>query len=377
MSTLGSLTRMPRLCVYCGSNVGSDPAFRGAAHALGEAMARRGIGLVYGGGQVGLMGIMADAVLAGGGEVIGVITDQLVSAEVAHRGLSSLEVVPDMHQRKARFEQLADGFIALPGGFGTVEEVIELLTWNQLGLVRKPVVLLDVERYWGAVVRLDGQRGRIRIRAQLASHAAHSAPHRRRGVGAGARSCARDTGQVDRSRYRSGPGHPRTSRPALVTTGGCGSGDVGRAPLDDVSGPQHACRVHRRRRRRGAIRIAIAVDNASCVWGGATSQAVLAGATLRHDLAGEGGDVQSQCAQRAPLEHRRLERAVGRRLTRLADPVGEGLPVRRAGCRRRSACARPRPGTTPSRSTVGPRTVTPCVASTYQVTGFSSKQSPS
>ncbi|MCU1358932.1 MAG: Lysine decarboxylase [Ilumatobacteraceae bacterium] len=151
MSTLGSLARAPRLCVYCGSNVGSDPAFRTAAHALGEAMARRGIGLVYGGGQVGLMGIMADAALAGGGEVIGVITDQLVSAEVAHRGLSSLEVVPDMHQRKARFEQLSDGFIALPGGFGTVEEVIEMLTWNQLGLVRKPVVILDVEHYWGAM----------------------------------------------------------------------------------------------------------------------------------------------------------------------------------------------------------------------------------
>src|SRR5215203_5123017 len=102
MSTIGSPARVPRLCVYCGSNVGSNPAFRNAAHALGEAMARRGIDLVYGGGQVGLMGIMADAVLAGGGEVIGVITDQLVSAEVAHRGLSSLEVVPDMHQRKAR-----------------------------------------------------------------------------------------------------------------------------------------------------------------------------------------------------------------------------------------------------------------------------------
>jgi uncharacterized protein (TIGR00730 family) len=111
-------------------------------------MARRGIALVYGGGQVGLMGVVADAALAAGGEVIGVITDQLVSAEVAHRGLSSLEVVPDMHQRKARFEQLSDGFVALPGGFGTVEEVIELLTWNQLGLVRKPVVLLDVERFW-------------------------------------------------------------------------------------------------------------------------------------------------------------------------------------------------------------------------------------
>lgn len=148
MSTLANLARPPRLCVYCGSNVGTEPSFRAAAQALGEAMARRGIGLVYGGGHVGLMGTVADAALAAGGEVVGVITDQLMSAEVAHRGLSSLEVVPDMHQRKARFEQLADGFVALPGGFGTVEEVVELLTWNQLGLVRKPVVLLDVERYW-------------------------------------------------------------------------------------------------------------------------------------------------------------------------------------------------------------------------------------
>jgi hypothetical protein len=131
--------------------VGASPAFRDAAHELGEAMARRGITLVYGGGQVGLMGVVADAALVAGGEVIGVITDQLVGAEVAHRGLSALEVVPDMHQRKARFEQLSDGFIALPGGFGTVEEVVELLTWNQLGIVRKPVVLLDVERYWSHV----------------------------------------------------------------------------------------------------------------------------------------------------------------------------------------------------------------------------------
>jgi len=147
----GNSPRSARLCVYCGSNAGVSPAFRNAAHALGEAMARRGIALVYGGGQVGLMGVVADAALAAGGEVIGVITDQLVSAEVAHRGLSALEVVPDMHQRKARFEQLSDGFIALPGGFGTLEEVIELLTWNQLGLVRKPVVLFDVERYWSSM----------------------------------------------------------------------------------------------------------------------------------------------------------------------------------------------------------------------------------
>jgi uncharacterized protein (TIGR00730 family) len=148
MPHTASTSRAARLCIYCGSNGGSDPAYRNAATQLGEAMARRNIALVYGGGQVGLMGAVADAALAAGGEVIGVITDQLVGAEVAHRGLSSLEVVPDMHQRKARFEQLADGFIALPGGFGTVEEVFELLTWNQLGLVRKPVVMLDVERYW-------------------------------------------------------------------------------------------------------------------------------------------------------------------------------------------------------------------------------------
>jgi uncharacterized protein (TIGR00730 family) len=151
MSIAGPSPRAPRLCVYCGSNAGSSSAFRDAAQALGEGMARRGITLVYGGGHVGLMGVVADAALAAGGEVIGVITDQLVSAEVAHRGVSALEVVPDMHQRKARFEQLSDGFIALPGGFGTVEEVIELLTWNQLGLVQKPVVLLDVERYWSAL----------------------------------------------------------------------------------------------------------------------------------------------------------------------------------------------------------------------------------
>ena len=148
----GSSSRPARLCVYCGSNGGASAAYRDAAHALGEAMARRGITLVYGGGHVGLMGVVADAALGAGGEVIGVITDHLVSKEVAHRGLSTLEVVPDMHQRKARFEQLSDGFIALPGGFGTLEEVIELLTWNQLGLVRKPVVLFDVEQYWAPLL---------------------------------------------------------------------------------------------------------------------------------------------------------------------------------------------------------------------------------
>lgn len=136
------------ICVYCGSNVGSSPEYLDAAQSLGAAFARRGIRLVYGGGHVGLMGAIADAALDAGGQVIGVITEQLVAAEVAHDGLTSLEVVADMHERKARFEQLSDGFIAMPGGFGTVEEVVEMLTWNQLGLIRKPVVLLDVGRYW-------------------------------------------------------------------------------------------------------------------------------------------------------------------------------------------------------------------------------------
>jgi uncharacterized protein (TIGR00730 family) len=138
--------------VYCGSNSGADPVYAEAAVALGRRLADRGIGLVYGGGHVGMMGTLADAALAAGGEVTGVITSQLVSAEVAHRSVTTLEVVDDMHQRKARFEQLADGFIALPGGFGTVEELFEMVTWNQLGLVRKPVVLLDVAGYWSPLV---------------------------------------------------------------------------------------------------------------------------------------------------------------------------------------------------------------------------------
>ena len=137
-----------RLCVYCGSNTGNVPAFADAARQLGTAFANRGIGMVYGGGSVGLMGIAADAAMDAGGEVIGVITEQLVNAEVAHRGLTSLEVVPTMHERKARLSELADGFVVLPGGFGTVDEFAEMLTWNQLGITAKPVVLLDLEGFW-------------------------------------------------------------------------------------------------------------------------------------------------------------------------------------------------------------------------------------
>jgi len=137
-----------RICVYCGSNAGASPSFGDAAQQLGSALAHRGIGLVYGGGHVGLMGMIADAALAADGEVIGVITERLVRAEVAHDRLTRLEVVPTMHDRKARLTDLADGFIVLPGGFGTVDEFAEALTWNQLGLIAKPVVLLDVDGYW-------------------------------------------------------------------------------------------------------------------------------------------------------------------------------------------------------------------------------------
>ncbi|MGZ4701156.1 MAG: LOG family protein [Ilumatobacteraceae bacterium] len=137
-----------RICVYCGSNAGTSPSYGEAARQLGSALGHRGIGLVYGGGHVGLMGLVADAALAADGEVIGVITEQLVRAEVAHDRLTRLEIVPTMHERKARLADLADGFVVLPGGFGTVDEFAEALTWNQLGLISKPVVLLDVEGYW-------------------------------------------------------------------------------------------------------------------------------------------------------------------------------------------------------------------------------------
>ncbi|MBP8614984.1 MAG: TIGR00730 family Rossman fold protein [Thermomonas sp.] len=139
---------MKTLCVYCGSNAGSDPAYAALARDLGTRLARDGIALVYGGGNVGLMGIVADAVLAGGGEVIGVIPQQLVDWEVAHKGVTRLEVVDSMHTRKARMFELADGFIALPGGFGTLDEMFEMLTWRQLGLGRKPCAFLGVNGFW-------------------------------------------------------------------------------------------------------------------------------------------------------------------------------------------------------------------------------------
>lgn len=140
---------MSTICVYCGSSSGRDPAFRAAAERLGTAIAAAGHHLVYGGGHVGLMGTVADAALAAGGRVTGIVTEHLVDVEVVHTGLSVLEVVPSMHERKARMIALADGVVVLPGGFGTLDEAFEVLTWNQLGLVSSPVVFLDIDGYFG------------------------------------------------------------------------------------------------------------------------------------------------------------------------------------------------------------------------------------
>jgi uncharacterized protein (TIGR00730 family) len=145
-----------RICVFCGSSDGARPDYLAAAGLLGAALAARGIGLVYGGAHVGLMGRVADACRAGGGQVTGVIPDRLVDAEVAHTGIDDLRIVGSMHERKALMADLADGFLALPGGFGTLEEFCEVLTWSQLGLHRvpKPCGLLDVAGYFGPLVAL-------------------------------------------------------------------------------------------------------------------------------------------------------------------------------------------------------------------------------
>lgn len=144
------------ICVYCGSSSGNQPEYAAQARAFGAEMARRGIALVYGGGKVGLMGTVADAVLAGGGRVIGVIPRQLVELEVAHPGLTELHVVETMHQRKTRMYELSDAFVALPGGFGTMDEMFEMLTWAQLGLHRYPCAFLDVRDYYRSLSTLMG-----------------------------------------------------------------------------------------------------------------------------------------------------------------------------------------------------------------------------
>ncbi len=139
---------MYSVCVYCGSGAGTDPAYARAAQSLGHALAARGMALVYGGGKVGLMGVVADAALAGGARVMGAITERLVEREVAHTGLTALTVVQTMHQRKQAMADIADGFITMPGGLGTLEELFETWTWRQLGYHNKPLGLLNVQGYF-------------------------------------------------------------------------------------------------------------------------------------------------------------------------------------------------------------------------------------
>lgn len=145
---------MKSVCVYCGSSIGARPVYAQHAAALGTRLANEGLALVYGGGNVGLMAVVADAALAAGGEVIGVIPEQLVGWEVAHRGLTRLEIVATMHERKARMFDLSDAFVALPGGFGTLDEMFEMLTWRQLGLGDKPCAFLDVDGYFAPLMAM-------------------------------------------------------------------------------------------------------------------------------------------------------------------------------------------------------------------------------
>jgi len=153
---------MRSVAVYCGSNPGSRPVYAETAARVGRMLAESGTAVVFGGGKVGLMGTVADAALAAGGEVIGVIPDQLVQLEVAHTGVTRLEVVSTMHERKRRMFDLSDGFIALPGGFGTLDEMFEMLTWRQLGIGDKPCAFLDVQGFFEPLVammdRMVGER---------------------------------------------------------------------------------------------------------------------------------------------------------------------------------------------------------------------------
>jgi len=142
------------ICVYCGSNPGNRSEYAAAAQALGRLLVDEGIRLVYGGGRVGLMGVIAEAVMAAGGEAIGIIPAALDRREIAHRGVTELRIVGSMHERKALMNELSDGFIALPGGFGTFEELCEMLTWSQLGIHDKPVGLLNVTGFYDPFLRL-------------------------------------------------------------------------------------------------------------------------------------------------------------------------------------------------------------------------------
>lgn len=156
---------MRRICVFCGSAAGTDPDILTQARILGRILAERGIGLVYGGASIGVMGAVADACMEAGGDVTGVIPKTLLKREVAHRGITKLIVVDSMHTRKAQMAALSDAFIALPGGFGTFEEVFEMITWNQLGILGKPILLVDVNGFYAgldAFIRQASQAGFIR-----------------------------------------------------------------------------------------------------------------------------------------------------------------------------------------------------------------------
>ena len=150
------MQRVRRLCVYCGSAVGLDQRYSDAAQELGDAMAKAGIELVYGGGRVGLMGVLADAALTAGGRVVGIIPDRLRDAELAHQGASELVIAASMHDRKRLMAERADAFAVLPGGIGTLDETFEMLTWRHLGLHDKPIFLVDVAGYWRPMRALLG-----------------------------------------------------------------------------------------------------------------------------------------------------------------------------------------------------------------------------
>jgi len=139
---------MKKVCIFCGSYQGTQPIYMTAARAMGMGLAQRNLGLVYGGGRVGLMGAVADGTLAGGGKVTGVIPQSLVDRELAHVGLTELHVVASMHQRKSMMAEIADAFVAMPGGFGTLDELFEIITWAQLGFHKKPIALLNVGGYF-------------------------------------------------------------------------------------------------------------------------------------------------------------------------------------------------------------------------------------
>lgn len=171
------MSALRRVCVFCGSHAGSNPAYRRLAEQLGRTLATRGLGLVFGGGRVGLMGAVADGALAAGGEVIGVMPQALIDREIGHRGLTELRIVGSMHERKALMAELADGFIALPGGIGTLEELFEMWTWAQLGLHGKPCGLLDSDGFFGPLIAFLDQlvvRGFVQPQYRAILHTAES-----------------------------------------------------------------------------------------------------------------------------------------------------------------------------------------------------------